>query len=220
MVYSLGAQSPYKTDPRHEVIDKDAWARVEFLHPEQVDRVARARRYSLMRYGYPVVPDSAPKTMLWSSNRLLPPDYAFGNNEIMLVSPRFRDLVERFESGVHQFLPVNMVHRKGEAPFNTFYWFVCCQLIDSIDPNHTTLTWTGNDYEERMDDGFRRGSWRFDHDVSPPPVAVFSTAAIGNRHLWRDPNYTRNYVNASDAFGEALLAEGLTGFGLKRYQQI
>lgn len=90
MVYSLGKKSPYDTDPRHEVIDSvTAWAKVEFLHPDKVDQIARARRYSLMRYGYPVVPDSAPKTVLWASSRLSPPDYAFGNNEIMLVSGRF-----------------------------------------------------------------------------------------------------------------------------------
>jgi hypothetical protein len=111
MVYSLGKKSPYVTDPRHEVIGGDAeWAKVEFLHPDKVDRIARARRYPLMGYGYPVVPHSAPTMVRWSSSRLPPPDYALGNNEIMLVSGRFRDWVERFESGVHQFLPVNMVH--------------------------------------------------------------------------------------------------------------
>lgn len=220
MVYSLGKMSPYDTDPRHEVVDGEAWAKVEFLHPEKVDRIARARRYSLMRYGYPVVPDSAPKTMLWASKRLPPPDYAFGNNEIMLVSGRFRDLVERFEPGVHQFLPVNMVHKKGEAPFDTFYWFVCCQLIDSLDPVRTTLDWRGDNYDERMEDGFRRGNWSFNQKVSPRQIPVFSLAAIGDRHLWREPYYTRDYVNASNAFGETLLAQGLTGFGLMHYEQV
>jgi hypothetical protein len=221
MVYSLGAKSPYVTDPKHEVIGGEAeWAKLEFLYPDKVDRLATIPGRPLMGQGYPVVPDSAPKTVLWASSRLLPPDYAFGNNSIMLVSGRFRDLVERFEGGVHQFLPVAMVHKKGEVPFDTFYWFVCCQLIDSIDPQHTTLRWSGKDYEQRLDDGLRRGGWRYDHDVSPPQVPVFSLATIADRHLWRDPYYTRDYVNVSDAFGEALLAQGLTGFGLMHYQQV
>ncbi len=169
MVYSLGKKSPYDTDPRNEVIDGFAeWAKVEFLDPDKVDRIARARRYPLMRYGYPVVPHSAPKTVRWSSSRLAPPDYAFGNNVIMLVSRRFRDLVERFEPAVHQFLSVDTVYKKGEAPFDTFYWFVCCQLTDSIDPVLTTLAWDGDDYEERMEDSFRRGFWRYDDNISPP----------------------------------------------------
>ncbi|MBB5697795.1 imm11 family protein [Sphingomonas yantingensis] len=218
MVYSLGKKSPYDTDPRHEVVDGEAWAKVEFLRPDRVDRIARARRYPLMRYGYPVVPDSAPKTVLWSSRRLPPPDYAFGNNEIMLVSGRFRDLVERFEPDVHQFLPVDMVHKKGEAPFDTFYWFVCCQLIDSIDPDRTTLAWDGDDYEEHMDDGFRRGFWRYDHNVSPPPVPAYSLAAIGDRHLWRDPYWAREVVRSSNVFGEAMIEAELTGFAINKKQ--
>jgi hypothetical protein len=220
MVYSLGKKSPYETAPRHEVIDGEAWATVRFLYPDQVDRRATIPSRPLMGQGYRIVPDSAPKTMLWSSTRLTPPDYAFGNNSVMLVSGRFRDLVERFEPAVHQFLPVAMVHKKGEAPFDTFYWFICCQLVDSIDPKNTTLVWDGSDYEARLDDGLRRGFWRYDHEVIPPPIPVFSLSAIGKKHLWRDPYRSREYVHCSDTFGEALLGEKLTGFGLMHFQQI
>lgn len=220
MVYSLGKESPYDTDPRHEVIDGEAWAGVRFLHPDKVDRRANIPGEPLMGRGYPIVSDSAPKKVLWSSKRLPPPDYAFGNNAIMRVSRRFYDLVERFEPGLHQFIAVDMVHKKGEPPFDTFYWFVCCQLIDSLDPTRTTLTWKGFDYEERMEDGFRRGFWYYDHDVKPPQISVFSLSAIGSRHIWRDPYHFRNYVHCSDAFGEALLEAGLTGFGLMKYQQV
>lgn len=138
----------------------------------------------------------------------------------MLVSKRFRDLVELFEPDQHQFLPVDMFHKKGQDPFDIFYWFICCNLVDSIDRNHTTLTWEGFDYEERMEDGLRRGFWTYDHAVTPPPLPVYSLSAIGNRHLWRDPYRNREYVHCSDAFGEALLTAGLTGFGLMKYQQV
>ncbi|MEO7691362.1 MAG: DUF1629 domain-containing protein [Sphingomonas sp.] len=221
MVYSIGKGSVFEIEPENQVIGgEEVWSKLQFLHPEKVDRHAKLPGRSPLGQGYPVVPDSAPKAVLWKSKSKLPPDYAFGDNSIMLVSSRFRDLVERFEPGVHQFLPVDMYNSKAATePFDCFYWFVVCTLIDSVDPEHTTLTWKG-DYTERGSDGLRYGLWYFDHSASPPQKAVFSQRAIGDRHLWRDPYYTRDYVNCSDAFGEAMIAPGLTGFGLRQYEQI
>jgi len=220
MVYSIGKKSVFETSPDCEVIGGNAaWADLQFLHPETVDRKATLPGRSPMGQGYPVVTDSAPKAMLWKSKSKFPPDYAFGNNSIMLVSARFRDLVEQLEPGVHQFLSVNMYNSKAVAePFDQFYWLVICALIDSLDPEHTTITWDG-EYDV-IYNGMRRGSWHFDHSASPPQKAVFSLRAIGDRHLWRDPYYTRDYVNCSDAFGEAMIAAELTGFGLRHYEQI
>ena len=98
----------------------------------------------------------------------------------MLVSRRFHDIVERFEPSVHQFLPVQMYFNRNDAdPFGTFYWFVCCTLIDSLDPHHTTIPFRGF-YDERMEDGLRRGRWHIDAEADPPQKAVFSLKAIGN----------------------------------------
>lgn len=222
MVYSIGKVSVYETEPDNEVVGtrEGVWDKVEYLHPDSVDKIARARRRSLMSYGYPVVPETAPKAVLWKSKTKLPPDYAFGNNEIMLVSVRFRDLVERFEPGIHQFLPVEMYFsKKDEKPFDTFYWFVCCQLIDSLDPEHTTIPWDG-EYEARREDGRRWGSWQIDAEAQPPQKAVFSLKAIGDRHLWRDPYFGRGTVNCSNAFGDAVKFTKLNGFALSKDEQI
>ncbi len=225
MVYSVGMKSVYETDPKNEVIGGDAaWKRLAFENPEEVDVVAKGgagRQVSrTLGMGYRVAEGSAPDKFLWRSKSKPPTDYVFGNNEVMLVSPRFRDLVEQFEPGVHQFLPVAVYNTKDAAePFDTFYWFVCCTLIDSLDPEQTTLEWRG-DYHDRGNDGLREGYWRFDLSVKPPQKPVFSLAAIGERHLWRDPYRGRDYVHCSDAFGEALIAAGLTGFGLRQYEQV
>lgn len=222
MVYSIGKVSVYETEPDNEVVGtkEGVWGKVEYLHPESIDKIAKARRRSLMSYGYPVAPETAPKAVLWKSKTKLPPDYAFGNNEIMLVSVRFRDLVERFEPGIHQFLPVGMYFSKqDETPFDTYYWFVCCQLIDSLDPEHTTIPWDG-EYETRRDDGFRLGSWHIDAEAQPPQKGVFSLNAIGDRHLWRDPYWSRGMVRCSNEFGEALRAASLAGFGISQREQI
>lgn len=222
MVYSLGKKSVYEFTPRSEILGNEqrGWDQLQYLEPEKVDRHAAIRRRFAIGYGYAVDPDTAPAKVLWPDKGKPPPDYALGNNEIMLVSPRFRDLVERFEPDVHQFLPVRMLRHENDAePFDTFYWFVCCNLLDTLDPELTSLNWVGS-YDERMECGLRRGIWHFDQSVEPKQEPVFSLEAIGDHHLWRDAYRVRNYVHCSDAFGEALLAAGLTGFGLRHYEQV
>lgn len=220
MVYSIGRKSPYDTDPANEVIGSEAaWANLQFLDPESVDRKAKIPGRIPLGQGYPVVLDSAPKSYLWKSTSKVPPDYAAGNNEVMLVSSRFRDLVERLESGVHQFLPVDVYSSKTAAePFDRLYWFVACNVIDSLDPVRTTLTWDG-EYDV-IYNGMRRGGWYFDLAVEPKQNPVFSLQAIANRHLWRDSYWTRGVVFCSDEFGDAIIAAELTGFGLHRYEQV
>lgn len=220
MVYSIGRKSPYDTDPVNEVIGGGAaWANLQFQNPETVDRLAKIPGRMPLGQGYPIAADSGPRSFLWKSTSKSPPDYAFGNNSVMLVSLQFRDLVEQYEPGVHQFLPVEMYNSKAATEaFDRFYWFVCCTLIDSLDPEHTTLTWRG-EYDVRIEHGLRRGFWKLDHDASPPQRPVYSLNAIGSRHLWRDPYYNRDYVKCSDTFGNALIDAGLTGFGLLHYEQ-
>lgn len=222
MVYSLGMKSVYMTTPRSAILGNQqrGWDQLQYLEPEKVDRHAAARNQFVTGYGYAVDPNTAPHIVLWPDKGKPPPDYALGNNEFMLVSSRFRDLVERFEPGVHQFLPVRMMRDDSDAdPFDIFYWFVCCNLLDTLDPERTTLNWRGS-YHERMDDGLRRGYWQYNHSVEPKQKPVFSLKAIGDHHLWRDAYRVRDYVHCSDAFGEALMAAELTGFGLRHYEQV
>ncbi len=224
MVYSIGKVSVHETEPDNEVVGtrEGVWDKVEYLYPDQVDRAAASPLFQTERFGqgYAIAPETAPKAVVWKSKTKLPPDYAFGNNSIMLVSEKFRDLAERFEPGVHQFLPVGMYFcKQDEKPFDTFYWFVCCQLIDSLDPEHTTIPWAG-EYETRREDGRRRGSWHIDAEANPPQKDVFSLKAIGDRHLWRDPYWARAMVRCSNEFGEALRSAGLTGFGTSQREQI
>lgn len=225
MVYSIGKVSVYETEPDNTVVGTQdgVWDKVEYLNPDEVDRPAASPLFQTERFGqgYAIAPETAPKAVLWKSKTKLPPDYAFGNNSIMLVSAKFRDLVERFEPSVHQFLPVEMYFsKKDNQPFDTFYWFICCQLIDSLDPEHTTIPWQGKGYDVRREDGRRWGSWQIDADAQPPQKAVFSLKAIGDHHLWRDPYWSRGMVRCSNEFCDAIYAGGLTGFGMSQREQI
>lgn len=223
MVYSIGRKRVFDVEPDNEVMEGDtAWANLQFLDPEAADRLAKIPGRNPLGQGYPVVPHSAPKSYLWKSTSKRPPDYAAGNNSVILVSSRFRDLAEQFEPGKHQFLPVDMYSSKTAAePFDRFYWFVCCTLIDSLDPKHTTIPWgpPNGDYNT-IRDGLRLGSWRIDPSATPPQKPIYSLRAIGSRHLWRDPYWGREVVHCSNEFGEAMIVAELTGFGLHRHEEV
>ena len=51
---------------------------------------------------------------------------------------RFREIVETFEPGVHQFLPVTYVDRSGKTLAQRHY-FVACNRLDSVDRAQTTM---------------------------------------------------------------------------------
>lgn len=222
MVYSIGRTGVYEIEPDGYVRGGDeAWGEVEFLHPEGVDSHAKARDHLLTTYGYPLVVDSMPKGFVWKSKTKAPPDYVFGTNRVMLLSARFRDLVERTEPGVHQFAPVSMYYSDVEDErFDEYYWFVCCNLIDSLDPKKTSYNWRGF-YDERMEDGLRRGRWYLDLAVEPTQKAVFDLNAIGAHHLWRDPYINaRTTVYCSDVFAGSVRDAGLTGVALNYHEQV
>ena len=167
MVYSIGWKSEFKTYSKTTIVGpENALSTMEFLHPEEVDSVAKIEGYMQMSQGYRVVAETAPKEIIWHDNRHLP-DVPIGGGGISVVSERFRDLVERFEPGVHQFIPVDMYKAKADQPIARYYWFVVCKLIDSNHPDHTTWKWDG-DYPTK------RGKWHFDVYASPPP-SLYST---------------------------------------------
>lgn len=215
MVYSIGSNAIYTTIPELLVMDapQDILLKTEFKFPDDVPSRAKISGWLPMAQGYPVVPETAPTKMLWKHNTLTPADMAWGS-EIKIVSDRFREFVEKFEPGVHQFIPVEFYRPQQTEPFARYYWFVVCMVLDSIDPDHTTWTWKG-DYEAR------RGRWNLDISVSPPQTLVFSSAAIGDHHIWRDPFVDGgSAIYCSDAVGEALPETDLTGVAVSYREQV
>lgn len=103
------------------------------------------------------------------------------------VSQRFRELVERFEPGVHQFFPITL-RRKDDTPFGGQYFiFNVTQSVNALLTTHS------------------KGEWYMKEPDKPP--VFFTTAvktwalsrpAIGQHHLWVDNG--GNTVFCSEAF--------------------
>lgn len=208
MVFHLSASNPYEEAVYTSVIEdrrKKPMSEMAFLHPDEVHWRAKRPNKAVLLQGYPVDPTSAPKKLLWESKRRAVPDVvAF--QQVLAVCARFKDLVERFEPGVHRFIPVAVYPGdKNREPVER-YWLNICRRLDSLDREHTTYRW---ELDQTGQDGF----WN-SVDVSDG-VAVFSRERIGNAHLWVDPHLLGvNHSYCSSAFGDAALAERFSGLNV------
>lgn len=202
MVYAFVERTPYSSLVGTSIVGPKGGGlkHVEFLDPSSLDQAAKISSLPLTE-GYPVNPASVPKAINWESkNKKLPDVIKCRGSDV--VSETVRAIIERFEPGVHQLLPVNVCRPKEQEPFARHYWLVVCCRIDSADVNHTTLerypsgVWTG-------------GSGKF----------VFSRAAIGGAHMWRDPFIVGSTL-CSQALGEAFAEAKLTGLYLQPLDEI
>lgn len=213
MVWSFAAKSPYPTLTGTEIIDGgyDAVRKMRYLNPDEVTGIAKAFPNSIqMMQGYRVVAEDAPKKVRWLSTVRAVPDYDKCGG-VPYVSERLRDLIEQFEPGVHQFIPVDLYRPKAKEPFATHYWFVVCSRIDSVDAEHTTFHWEG-------DRSRGIGFWNGKGDQSLK--LIFSGSQIGQHHVWIDQYLNPNWLYISDTFHDALIENGMTGWSGTLRQQV
>jgi hypothetical protein len=140
----------------------------------------------------------------------------FDNGPFLNVSARAKALIEQFEPGVHQFLPVEFVDIDGKH-LEDRWFFVVCNRLDTIDRQHVQgfllrrgKMWTPiEDYLRDMPDEIPSG-----YDTSQKSKLVFSRAKIGAAHFRCDEHLGRPGPFISDAVAAALKASSLTGLRL------
>ncbi|WP_029942012.1 imm11 family protein [Sphingomonas astaxanthinifaciens] len=176
-----------------------------FADPEEVSWKAKLKNVVQMKQGYRVDPGSAPKAIEWGSTKFPLPDI-ISNQQVLAVCDRFRLLVEHFEPNVHQFIPVDVKIAGHAGPVATYYWFVVCRRIDSVDPDSTTFKW---ELDYTGQDGF----WS-DYELDGARL-IFSDAKAAGHHVWMDPHVlTLNSPLCSEEFGRAALAGNFSGLNV------
>ncbi len=179
---------------------------IEYAEPEKVHPSALLPNTLVRQQGYWVKPETMPKRYLWANGAKDIPDVLPG----FVVSSRFRDLVERFEPSVHQFIPVEVFKERNSQPVVTYYWFVVGQRIDGVDRNMTTFVLERGQREIWVDSVMDTQSWEF--AKIPDAKLFFSNQRVRGRHIWHDPHILSfNNGLCSDVFAEAISSSGLTG---------
>lgn len=120
----------------------------------------------------------------------------------LIVNEKFKDIVEAFEPGVHQFFPIQ-IEQGGKVIAERFIFFICNRLDTLAKDQCVPPVGPDAQYRPIHDGNDRR---------------VYDTAKIGGHHAWCD-RFSRGTM-VSNALFDALFAENFTGFGFKKYDQI
>jgi hypothetical protein len=209
MVYWLGTREIFETSTGKSFIDGDdrSIARVQWMNPDEIDKVSMLSPNEKMTSGYKVDPTTVPKKIRWESMNRTPPEIHWFHS-VLVISERMRNIIESFEPNVHQMLPVDLYRPKANDPFVRYYWLVVCNRIDSVDAKHTTFERLGRNKD---------GIWDLNRD--PVKTIVFNRLAIAGRHMWLDP-FIVNGLQLSNELGDALIAINPSGAVFTRRDEI
>ena len=162
-----------------------------------------------------------PTKMRWKSQRPIPD---FTKSRCITVSERAKSVIEQFEPGVHQFIPVDFQYANTDK-WERRYFLNVCHRIDSMDNEKATMVLktvfvaprNANIYRWRPVSNFVSNN---EQHLIPPHLSsatksklVFSRAKIGNKHLWFD-KFLGYGPYLSDELGAAFTTAGLTGLDL------
>jgi hypothetical protein len=183
-VYSFGYTDTLRSgkvlmDEGYEPLDGD-WAKVQIA--DLTDDGGARPLGAEIKTGRPVDPTPMPTTFRYTAPRHQ------GLRDVMpflrgttLVSPGFRDLVERFEPGVHQFLPVRMLRK--DTHLGGMFLMVIAARIDGL--NHALCEPPLGDrrvYVRQIG-----STWRI----------VFDPERIAGHHLWFEKHLGYFFISGS-----------------------
>ena len=156
--------------------------------------------------GRPIHTEFLPTKLLKQGRKrsLLDFDMAYG---LMLCSERFKDLVEQFEPGVHQFVAVDLYWKSREYAGKR-HFFVVCNRLSTINQEHSSLSIL------KFSDGYT-----YQLMIQGPNKITFNRSDCIGYHLWLDKRLLK--LNAcSNEFANAVLELGMTGFGTRHFEEI
>ncbi len=150
------------------------------------------------------IPDQAhlPIRITQNSKHKTLPDFTVGpTTGNLLVSQKFRERVEAWDSVEHTFIPVTLRRPDGEVWVDRYFFFEPLAPIDNgivVDESDVKAV-------------LRRGEVSHYRSTAQRPRLMWRRSAVGDRHLWNDPHLPRAIV-VSDAFYADLKEHGVVGF--------
>ncbi len=169
--------------------------------------------------GRPLRTDHMPTRIEWRDHAKLPDVERVSG--ALVICDRLKEIVEQFEPGMHQFLPIEYVDKNGNL-IGQRWFFVPCVRLDSLDRQHTTMVLTKKHSWRAADELVSAG--RSDEippgfDVAVKPKMVFSLNKIGSYHVWCDKFlYSNLYI--SDALAAMLNDKNFVGIVFSQEEQI
>jgi hypothetical protein len=136
MVYYLGSRTTLPHYANTKLLDGDPHKiTVADTTPDFGFDLRTASTYPANQ-GRPVRTENVPSRIEWQEKAPVPD--VTTQHGMIVVSGRFREIVDQFEPGVHQFLPVRYVDEQANVLAERYY-FITCNRLDSVDRIRTTM---------------------------------------------------------------------------------
>jgi Immunity protein family (Imm11) len=214
MAYGLGTQPEHGYYVSAEALDGDL-DKVELVDASP-DGGLNLRDHYRFTSGRAVKLELMPTRMKWPDHHWIPD---FDGGYLLTVSERAKQLIDSFEPGTHQYLPVEF-YDAAKSFLEARYFLIACNRLDGVDRARATMIldrgmWRpASDFRDRPED-IPSGL-----DPTAPAKLVFNKAQIGRAHLWSDKHLLGVGYWISDELGEALSASGYTGLRLSKVETI
>ncbi|MFT3987513.1 imm11 family protein [Aestuariivirga sp.] len=201
MPYFVGTRDPDEVSYGYTFLDGD-YSKVTTLDPDMAKRPPpdSGLFFSYNRAsGFAIDSTYLSKRLQKNGPRRAVPDVTMA--KLLLVSEAFKEVIERFDPGLHQFFPVDVLWEDGQLAARQYFFNVCTRL-DTVDRTATTA--------------------RFEHiwrTWEAGAKLVFNLAAIGPHHVWCDKFLSANPF-VSDALGQALIERNFSGLGLPHFEAV
>jgi hypothetical protein len=185
------------TDGRNKSIDGDTRlveVDTSVAEPKWFHRMERN-----LEWGVPVKPDHVLTRYRWHGAAPSDVDHCEGS---IMVSERFREIVERFEAGLHQFFPVSLVgtHKSVVATRYLIIPNVALRCFSRLSIGYEPLGW-----EKHWGDHI----WHVQGSARSPRL-IFEDRAVKGHHLWVPIDYTIRGFFVSSELKRALLDADLS----------
>lgn len=123
-----------------------------------------------------------------------------------IVSPRLKNKIEELEPGVHEFIPLHVMHEDDGRDFGTYYLILLTQALDAVDFDNTDFAMGRGRAAAKSSAYFMTFEWG--------GQCTLKEEACQGHHLWRGADGMRLRYFCSDELGEYVQRNGLLGWDL------
>lgn len=123
------------------------------------------------------------------------------NDRILAVDEGFKDIIERFEPGAHQFFVIEIVMPKEVVYPKQYFVMAIGKYLDSFSPERSDpASWTKTNIE---------GRYSFGEDKKRMSGLALSKQTFGSAHLWRERRMLSHLICLSDELVSEVTRLGL-----------
>ncbi len=157
-------------------------------------------------------PGEAPKKVLLKKQAAKLPDLFSASGGARIITDRVRQILEAFDPGVHQILPIEAFYRDGSKPDTAYFFMNVTKRLDTVidEASNVEMSWqfSGIKTTERM-------------ELSPPSSKdlVLRKEKTAGNNLWREKRYLHLPLLMSDEMHAEFKAQKIKAYHFWRAEE-